>query len=193
MKKNVVARPPKLTEDRRIKGRGVMATKFLWQLMAAARAQASPYTWIKEGGLDAEEFLECLESGRPHPLLDRWRDIKGTTAAGRPAPTARDRHMRRLVVLAVIALRRVISTDAKGARRTVAAAMVRLFEDAPSAETIHHWERQLGPITPEDEKLLEMVITNAKKDPTEVVERFVHFAHTILTPAPFSLPTEPTD
>jgi hypothetical protein len=89
MKKNVVARPPKLTEDRRIKGRGVMATKFLWQLMAAARAQASPYTWIKEGGLDAEEFLECLESGRPHPLLDRWRDIKGTTAAGRPAPTAR--------------------------------------------------------------------------------------------------------
>src|SRR5262249_50187703 len=113
--------------------------KFLWQLTAAARTQLDPFTWIKEGGLDAEEFLECVESGRWHPLLRRWHVMKGTSGANRPAPTSRDRIARRLVVLAVIALQRVISTDGYGARRTVAAAMAKMFEDAPSAETIHHW------------------------------------------------------
>jgi hypothetical protein len=192
MKKHVVVLPPKLTEDRREKGRTIMTLKLLWQLMAAARAQVDPLTWIKEGGLDAEEFLECVESGRWHPLLKRWHVMKGTTGAKRPAPSSRDRAARRLAVLAVIALQRVISTDGDGARRTVAAAMAKLFEDAPSAETIHHWERQRDPptTTPAEEKLLAMVITNSNGDPAAVVEHFIQLAHTILTPAPFSPPAD---
>src|SRR5262245_3290669 len=192
MKKDVVIRPPKLTKDRREQGRTIMTLKLLWQLMKAAREQVDPYTWIKEGGLDAEEFLECVESGRWHPLLRRWHVMKGTTRANRPAPTARERAFRRMVILGVIALQRVVSTDGDGARRTVAAAMVKLFEDAPSDDTIHHWERQREPATttPAEEKLLAMVITNTKSDPTAVVERFVQMAHTILTPAPFSPPTD---
>jgi hypothetical protein len=118
--------------------------------------------------------------------------MKGTTGANRPAPTSRDRAARRTVVLAVIGLQRVASMDGDEARRIVAAAMARLIEDAPSAETIHHWERQRDPpiTVPAEEKLLAMVIANSKADPTEVVERLVHLAHTILTPAPFSPPTE---
>jgi hypothetical protein len=192
MKKDIVVRPPKLTEDRRTQGRTIMTLKLLWQLMKAARDQVDPYTWIKEGGLDAEEFLECVESGRWHPLLRRWHMMKQTSGANRPKPTSRDRAARRLVVLAVIALQRVVSTNGDGARRTVAAATAKLFEDAPSAETIHHWERQIEPATiiPAEEKLLAMIIANTKGDPAAVVERLVQLAHTVLTPAPFSPPTE---
>jgi hypothetical protein len=146
-RKDVVVQPPKLTEDRRTQGRTIMTLKLLWQLMKAARDQVDPYTWIKEGGLDAEEFLECVESGRWHPLLRRWHVMKATSGANRPAPSSRDRAGRRVVVLAVIALQRVVSTDGDGARRTVAAAMAKVFENAPSAETIHHWERQREPAT----------------------------------------------
>jgi hypothetical protein len=143
-KKGIVVRPPKLTEDRRTKGRAIMTLKLLWQLMKAARDQVDPVTWIKEGGLDAEEFLECLETGRWHPLLKRWDVMKGTDAANRPAPTSRERAARRAVVLAVIGLRQVTSMKGDEARRTVAAAMPRLFDKPPSAETIHHWERETG-------------------------------------------------
>jgi hypothetical protein len=192
MKNDVVARPPKLTEDRRERGRTIMTLKLLWQLMAAARTQVDAYTWIKEGGLDAEEFLECVESGRWHPLLRRWHVMKGTSGANRPAPSSRERAFRRVVALAVIGLQRVVSTDGDGARRTVAAAMAKLFEDPPSAETIHHWERQREPptTTPAEEKLLATVIATTKGDPTALVEHFVQLAHTILTPAPFSPPTD---
>jgi len=164
-----------------------MTLKLLWQLMKAARNQVDPFTWIKEGGLDAEEFLECLESGRQHPLLRRWQVMKGTTAANRPAPTSRDRAARRFVVVAVIALQRIVGTDGDGSRRTVAAAMAKLFEDAPSAETIHHWQRQQEPQpTPLEEKYLVTVIANTKDDPTAVVDHFIQIAHTIRTPAPFT-------
>jgi hypothetical protein len=154
--------------------------------MAAARTQVDAVRWIKEGGLDAEEFLECVQSGRWHPLLRRWHDMKAKSAANRPAPTSRDRAMRRLVVLAVIALQRVVSTDGDAARRTVAAAMAKLFEDASSsAETIHNWQRQQQPTTPADERLLATVIAKTDADPTAVVEHFLQLAHTIFTPAPF--------
>ena len=81
MKKDVVVRPRLLTKDRREQGRTIMTLKFLWQLTAAGRTQLDPFTWIKEGGLDAEEFLECVESGRWHPLLRRWHVMKGTSGA----------------------------------------------------------------------------------------------------------------
>ena len=57
--------------------------------------------------MDAEELLECLESGRGHPVLRRWQKLKAES--GRPGPTRRDLRVRRLIVLAVIALQRVVS------------------------------------------------------------------------------------
>jgi hypothetical protein len=191
-KKGIVVRPPQLTEDRRTRGRAIMTLKLLWQLMKAARDQAGPVIWLNEGGLDAEEFLECLETGRPHPLLRRWQVMKGTTAANRPAPTSRERAARRIVVLAVIGLQRVASMTGKEARLTVAAAMPKLFEEPPSDETIHYWERQRDPptTTPAEETFLAMVIANSNADPAKVVERVLDLAHTILTPAPFSPPSD---
>ena len=107
-----------------------------------------------------------------------------------PAPTSRDRAARRLVRLAVIALQRVVSTDAVAARGTVAAAMAKLFEDAPSAETIHHWERRAGADHTGRGEITRDHHHHHKGDPTAVVEHFLHLAHTILTPAPFSPPTD---
>jgi hypothetical protein len=182
--KEIVAGPRELAKQERDKGRAVMTLKLLWQLMDAARTQVDPLRWIKEGGLDAEEFLECVESGRWHPLLRRWHVMKHTTAANRPAPTSRDRHARRLVHLAVIALQRVVSMNGDEARRKVAAAMAKLFEDAPTAETIHHWQRDQALVTPADEKMLATVITQTRGEPEAVVMHFVQIAHTVLTPAP---------
>jgi hypothetical protein len=183
--KTITVRPRKLGKEARDKGRTVMTLKLLRQLMAAARAQVDPVRWIKEGGLDAEEFLECVESGRWHPLLKRWHVMKGTSAANRPAPTSRTRHARRLIVLAVIAVQRVVSIDADEARRRVHHAMTRLFEDAASAEALHHWQREQDPTTPADEKLLALVITKNDSDPEAVIGHFVQLAHMVATPAPF--------
>jgi len=72
--------------------------------------------------------------------------------------------------------------------------MARIFADlpSPSAETIYNWQRQQPPTTPADEKLIAMVISNTKWDPTAVVEHFIQIAHTILTPAPLDpWPTPP--
>jgi hypothetical protein len=74
--KQVILRPNKQTsppKDERDAARIVLARKFLWQLMAAAKTQVDPVTWIREGGLDADEFLECVDTGRWHPWLKRWQ------------------------------------------------------------------------------------------------------------------------
>jgi hypothetical protein len=162
---------------------------FFHQLLRVARSQVDIFNWIKRGGLDAEEFLECIESGRWHPVMRYWESRKATKGVGAPKPTTRDEAVRRMIVLAVIAFQRMSGmskTSDVEARRIVAAIAARLFEDAPSAESIHHWQRELGPtfITPADEKALAVVIANAK-NPAEVVEKFVQIAHTIHTPAPF--------
>jgi hypothetical protein len=185
--REVIVRPHKLGKEERDKGRTKMTLMFLWRLMGEARSHLDVRRWINEGGLDAEEFLECLESGREHPLLGRWR-VKKTIAANRTAPTSRERAARRIVVLAVVALQRVVSMTGDEARRTVAAAMSKLFEDVPTAEIIHHWQRQQEPTTPANEKLLATVIASTHGDPTAVVEHFVQMAHTVLTPAPFLKP-----
>ena len=187
MKKNKsvsIIRPDKgLPRD---KARELLARKFLWELLAHAKTQIDVVTWIKEGGLDAEEFLECVDDGRWHPLLRRWKARKATVAANRQGPTAREALGRRLIVLAVIALERTHSFAKKDeAREEVAKVAARLFENPPSAETIHHWHRALEPLGPKDEIVLAEGIARAKDDREALIIHFVGLAHMVMTPAPF--------
>ena len=130
--------------------------------------------------------MSASTTGRWHPLLKRWKERKATVAANRQTPTTRELLARRLVVLAVIALERTESFDTKDeAREAVAKAAARLFENPPSAETIHHWHRALEPpVGPKDEKVLAEGIARAK-DREALIIHFVGLAHMVMTPAPF--------
>jgi hypothetical protein len=179
--------PRKLGKEERDQGRIVMAMKFLWQVLDAAQKQVDPVRWLVEGGLDAEELLECIESGRWHPVLRRWHERKA--GGTRQAPTRRVLRVRRLVVLGVIALQRVSRTDGHEARRMVSAA-AKMLSEAPTAETIHHWQRVQDTTTPAEEYLLALTIANSQ-DPVEVVGRFLDLALTMEVPAPFRVQEYP--
>src|SRR5262249_27407906 len=86
--------------------RALLARKCLWELVAAAKQQVDVATWCKEGGLEAEDLLDAMDSGRPTPLRRSWEERKATVAANRRSPSRRGLHARRLVVLLCIALER---------------------------------------------------------------------------------------
>lgn len=108
MKRSVVVLPNKNKVAREAiqEARALLASKFLWELLAAAKPQVDVATWRKEGGLEAEDLLDAIDSGRPHPLLRSWQERKATVAANRPTPSPRELHARHLAVLLCAALER---------------------------------------------------------------------------------------
>jgi hypothetical protein len=107
MKRSVVVLPNKNKVARKDieRARALLALKYLWELLATAKTQ-DVATWCKEGGLEAEDLLDAIESGRPHPLLRLWEERKATVAANRPAPSRRELRARHLAVLLCAALER---------------------------------------------------------------------------------------
>jgi hypothetical protein len=184
--KEVIVVPRRLTKTERDQGRTVLARKALWDLLAAARTQVDSVTWIKEGCVDAEEFLECLDDGRWHPLLEQWHKRKATVAANRPAPTAREKHARRLMVLAVIAVERVTSVSKQEARKMVAAAAADVFESAPTERTIEHWRKDQPSPTQPDERVMANAIACSKLSEPDGIKHligyFIGLAHAVMTP-----------
>jgi hypothetical protein len=120
MKRSVVVLPNKnkVAREDIQEARALLARKCLWGLLAAAKPQVDVATWCKEGGLEAEDLLDAIDSGRPHPLLRSWEERKATEAANRPAPSRRELHARRLSVLLCTALKRA-GLDKQQARRQV--------------------------------------------------------------------------
>jgi hypothetical protein len=108
MKRSVVVLPNKnkVAREDIQEARALLARKFLWELLAAAEQQVDVATWCKEGGLEAEDLLDAIDSGRPHPLLRSWEERKATVAANRPAPSRRELRARHLAVLLCAALER---------------------------------------------------------------------------------------
>ena len=131
-----------------------MAAKCLRELVVAAEKRTDPATWALSGGHEAEDFLECIENGRWHPLLRLWNERKATVAANRPAPTMRDLIARRFIIILCAALER--TGLRKGEARKFAAEAVAVqgnaFPDLLSAETIHRWQRNQPPLTAVDER-----------------------------------------
>lgn len=185
--RQVILRPKQASpsKDERDEARIALARKFLWELMAAARTQVGPETWIREGGIDAEEFLECVETGRWHPWLKQWQALKATVAAHRKAPTKRELAARRMVVLGAIALERLESFKTQDETYTaVAKAAATAFEKPPSGEVVRHWHRELTPpLGPEDEVVLAGGITRAAGDRRNLITHFIGLAHVAMVPA----------
>jgi hypothetical protein len=139
-------------------------------------------TWCKEGGLEAEDLLDAIDSGRPHPWLRSWEERKATEAANRPAPSRRELHARRLVVLLCIALERA-GLGKRQARQQVSrllASEAGLFAQPPSDHALERWQRAGPALTPEDE----CVIANAmaKGGPREIKAYLVGLIHFALNP-----------
>src|SRR5215470_3702048 len=144
MKRSVVVLPNKNEVARKDieKARALLAAKFLWELLATAKTQVDVATWCKEGGLEAEDLLDAIDSGRPHPLLRSWEGRKATVAANRPAPSLRERRARRFVVLLCIALERA-GLGKQQARQQVSgllASQSGLFSPAPSDYALERWQ-----------------------------------------------------
>src|SRR5262245_9997787 len=136
------------------KARAELAAKCLRELVVAAEKRTDPATWALSGGHEAEDFLECIENGRWHPLLRIWNERNATVAANRPAPTMLDLIARRFIIILCAALER--TGLRKGEARKFAAEAVAVqgnaFPDLPSAETIHRWQRNQPPLTAVDER-----------------------------------------
>ena len=184
MKRSVVVLPNKNKVARKDieKARALLARKFLWELLAAAKQQVDVATWCKEGGLEAEDLLDAIDSGRPHPLLRSWEERKATVAANRPAPSRRELHARHLAVLLCAALERA-GLGKRQARQQVSrllASQSGLFAQPPSDHALERWQRAGPALTPEDE----CVIANAmaKGGPREIKAYFVGLLHFALNP-----------
>ncbi len=183
MKRSVVVLPNKnkVAREDIEKARALLASKFLWELLAAAKQQ-DVATWCKEGGLEAEDLLDAIDSGRPHPLLRSWQERKATVAANRPTPSRRELHARHLVVLLCAALERA-GLGKRQARQQVSrllASQSGLFAQSPSDHALERWQRAGPALTPEDG----CVIANAmaKGGPREIKAYFVGLLHFALNP-----------
>jgi hypothetical protein len=184
MKRSVVVLPNKnkVAREDIQEARALLARKCLWELLAAAKAQVDVATWCKEGGLEAEDLLDAIDSGRPHPLLRSWEERKATVAANRPRPSLRELHARRLVVLLCVALERA-GLGKRQARQQVSrllASQRGLFSRPPSDHTLEHWQRAETAPTPEDEQTIANAM--AKGGPREIKAYFVGLIHLALNP-----------
>ena len=157
----------------------------LWAMLDSFKKQTEPVTWMKFG-TDVEEFLECLETGRPHPVLDAWQKHKSEEAANRPAPSSRETLLRRNAVRACLALERA-GAGKDQARKFMAEqlAAAKIFRNAPSAEALRNWLRDMQPplAQPEDERVIENALKRAGADYKNVVGYFIGLMHATHNPA----------
>jgi hypothetical protein len=178
MTRSVVVLPNKNKVARKDidKARALLASKFLWELLAAAKQQVDVATWCKEGGLEAEDFLDAIDSGRPHPLL------RSRVAAHRPAPSRRELQARRLAVLLCTALE-LAGLDKQQARQEVSrllALQSGLFAQPPSKHALKRWQGEGPALTPADKCVIADAM--AKGGPRKIKAHFVGLLHFALNP-----------
>ena len=67
MKRSIVVLPNKnkVAREDIEKARALLARKFLWELLVAAKQQVDVATWCKEGGLEAEDLLDAVAVALP--------------------------------------------------------------------------------------------------------------------------------
>src|SRR5262245_41916881 len=100
------------------RARELLTLSCLWTLVADAEQRMDIAVWRNTGGLEVQDFLDCIERGLPHPLLRAWQRRMADNA-NRPAPSIGDLRMRRLVIQCCAALERNGMT--KGKARAFAA------------------------------------------------------------------------
>jgi hypothetical protein len=144
-------------------GRALLARKLLWELIASAKPQVDPVRWRLLGGIELEDFADALETGRAHPLLERWQQQKSVNA-NRPAPGFRELTMRRYVVLMCAALERGVGFGRDMARKRACHALQKLDRDLRiSPDAIARWQREAPALGPEDDKIIANALAHGRK------------------------------
>jgi hypothetical protein len=141
-----------------------------------------PARWLNSGWAEVESFVEALCSGGMHPALIDWEADKDR--AGHPAPSSRELYVRRLAVLMAIGLNR-IGLSGRNARRFAADELARagVFDSAPTAKRIEHWQARYFPaLDTGAELLLATGIATAGRDPHKLALYFIGLSHVATNP-----------
>ena len=154
------------------RARALHALSCLMQLVVTARAQTDIVTWQWVGGLEAENFLDALERGLPHPVLSAWEEAKAGNS--RPGPSLRERQFRRLAVLLSVALQGARVPKREARKRTVKA--LKHLMPIVSHRAVERWELELNPpLSAEDEKIIKAALQPCGPDPAALIKRFIGF------------------
>jgi hypothetical protein len=148
------------------------------------KEKLSAESWLNGGWSEVESFVEALCSGGAHPALTQWEADKA--AAGHPAPSSREHYARRLAILLAVGLNR-IGLSSRSARRFAADSLARagVFESAPTAKGIEHWQARYFPaLDTSAELLLATGIATAGRDPHKLALFFIGLAHVAANPTP---------
>jgi hypothetical protein len=165
MKAPVAMKPEDRDEARRL-----VVLALLRNLLAAARKKVDVVVWRALGGPEAEDFMHALETGGAHPLLEKWRELRRTIAANRPAASLLDQNTRHNVILLVEALQRAgLGKDA--ARRRAAEALQRVLPTT-TKRTIKYWQGNYS-ITVDGEQLIARAIEQHGHDHDRLVGWFL--------------------
>jgi hypothetical protein len=146
------------------------------------KGKLDPESWINGGWAEVESFVEDLCSGGMHPALVDWEADKDR--AGHPAPSSRELYARRLAVLMAIGLNR-IGLSGRNARRFAASELARagVFDSAPTAKRIEHWQARYFPALDSGaELLLATGIATAGRDAHKLALYFIGLSHIATNP-----------
>lgn len=167
--------------------RARLAHKYLQVSVAAAKMQSDPLTWRNEGGPEAEDFLESIETGRSHPLLEQWekRKIRHRHPPGLPEQRARIMVTSMCAALERLGRLKKQKVRKQEVRKRVAKALkakaLNLFPGGPpSHDTIKRW--QLDPLTSENERFVANAIERSGSSCDNVVHYFIGLVHFVLNP-----------
>jgi hypothetical protein len=121
--------------------RALRARAYLWERLAADEKQFDEVTRRNAGWYDAQDFLDAIDTGRPHPLIAWWEERK---VDHRPPPSLPEQRARNMVTLMCAALEHAghKKRDARERAASTIAAEANIFPDGPpSPHTIEHWQR----------------------------------------------------
>jgi hypothetical protein len=153
--------------------------KVLWELVDDAKKKVDVVTWRAVGGPEAEDFLHALETGRQHPLLTKWEELKATVAANRSAPDLVEQSARRSAVLMCEAVHRA-GLGKNAARRRAAKALQGVFP--ATIDQIRYWQ-YIYPLAAGDEKLIAGAINRYGTDHRHIAGWFAGLIQIAVDPA----------
>jgi hypothetical protein len=184
-----------MNPEDRDEARRLGALSMLRRSLANERKRLNAMNWLADGGPQAVAFLLAVETGGSDPLLEKWQELRRTTAASHPVPDPIELAARRLVVLLVETLSRTGLSKSE-AREKAAKAVKRMFskkakrrKGQPSiwvdvdADAIRFWQSGYPTPTPDHEKLITDTLKRCGNDRPQIVGRFVKMIEFAIDPA----------
>jgi hypothetical protein len=173
-----------MNQEHQDEARALRAIACLWMLLAEARLR-DLVAWRERGGIEAQDLLYALETGRSHPLLRKWEELK---AQHRSPPAPSEQYARRVIVLLRIALERA-GLGKEAARKHIASALERTSKQIglrpASADAIRRWERDLEtPLGPHDEQAIADALKRCGNNTAQLTRHFLGLVEFARKPLP---------